>query len=251
MKRSIASAAAAVALSLGALAASPTASAEILFRGMQTSDLSEFKLSLYRDYAGNAVTSPIREGRYGTRFEMRSADTKVVRAEVQPNSKSPGFRQKIGEEVWYTFSMMLPSGWATGKEKQTLFQGHQKSGCQPPLALGVEGDRWRLKSRSSGTDCTSNKTNTYTLGRIETGKWVDWTIRVKWSYKSDGILQVWKNGTRVVDQKGPNLYNADGGPRTSIGIYKRKWDGAKRQVYYADSYRIGDYRESLSSMQKR
>jgi hypothetical protein len=182
---------------------------------------------------------------------MRSADTRVARAEVQPNLKSPGFRQKIGQEVWYTFSMMLPSDWATGGEHQTLFQAHQKSGCQPVLALRVEGDQWRLKSRSAGTDCTNNKSSTYSLGRIETGRWVEWTIRIKWSYKSNGILQVWKNGTRVVDQSGPNLYNVEQGPAARIGLYKRKWNGAKRQVYYAASFRIGDHREPLNSTQKR
>jgi hypothetical protein len=251
MKRSIASAAAVFALGLGALAASPTASADILFRGHTTSDLSEFRHQFYRDYGAQSITSPTREGKYGARFEMRSSDSSVVRAELQPNNKSPGFRQKIGEEVWYTVSMMLPSGWATSKETQTLLQSHQKSGCQPVLALRVEGDKWVLKSRSSGTDCTNNKTRSYSLGRIETGKWVDWTMRVKWSYKSDGVLQVWKNGTRVVNQSGPNLYNADQGPATRFGLYKRKWNGAKRQVYYADSFRIGDSKESLSSMQKR
>jgi hypothetical protein len=251
MKKSLASAAAVFALGLGALAASPTASAEILFRGHTTSDLSEFRHQFYRDYGAQAVTSPIREGKYGVRFEMRSSDTKVKRAEIQPPSKDPAYRQEIGEEAWYTVSMMLPSGWATGNETQTLLQGHQKSGCQPALALRVDGDRWVLKSRSAGTDCTNSKTRSYSLGRIETGKWVDWTMRIKWSYKSDGILQVWKNGTRVVNQSGPNLYNADQGPAVRFGLYKGRWRGANRQVYYADSFRVGDSRESLSSMQKR
>jgi hypothetical protein len=252
LERTVASPAAVLALALWALGASPSASAEHLFRGLETGDLSEWRAQFYRGYGAQAVTLLKPEGGYALRFEMRSADTKVVRAELQPHQKSPGFRQQIGREYWYSFRMMLPSDWATQNgESQTLFQAHQKSGCTPPLALRVEGDQWRLKSRSTADKaCNTNDSRTYSLGRIETGRWVDWAIRVKWSYEADGVLQVWKNGTRVVSQRGPNLYNVDQGPSPRIGIYKRKWSGAERQVYYVDSFRVCNHRESLSSAQR-
>jgi hypothetical protein len=58
MEQSVASSAAVFALAVWALGASPTASAEHLFRGMETGDLSEWRTQFYRDYGAQVVTSP-------------------------------------------------------------------------------------------------------------------------------------------------------------------------------------------------
>ena len=58
------------------------------------------------------------------------------------------------------------------------------------------------------------------LGAYETGKWVDWVFHMKWSYESDGVLEVWKDGELVVTKQGPNCYNDKLGPYFKMGLYK-------------------------------
>ena len=45
-------------------------------------------------------------------------------------------------------------------------------------------------------------------------------VHVKWSNQNDGILEIWKDGEKVVDQKGPNTFNDAKGPYFRMGIYK-------------------------------
>ena len=66
---------------------------------------------------------------------------------------------------------------------------------------------------------TAGCTNT-TWAPTEKGCWTDWVVHVKWSYQSDGILQIWKNGEKVVDQNGPNAFNDAHGPFFKMGLYK-------------------------------
>ena len=69
-------------------------------------------------------------------------------------------------------------------------------------------------------------------------------FRIKWSYKSDGILQVWKNGNLVVDQQNkPNCFNDAKMPYFKMGIYKGWRDSSStgrvsKRVLFHDEFRM-------------
>lgn len=44
-------------------------------------------------------------------------------------------------------------------------------------------------------------------GAVQKGVWIDWVFHVKWSHKPDGLVEVWKDGTRIVNKQGPSTYN--------------------------------------------
>jgi len=72
------------------------------------------------------------------------------------------------------------------------------------------------------------------------GVWTDFVVHAKWSYSgSGGLLEVWKNGTQVVNQTGPNIYNDQANGYMKIGFYKWSWGSSiPGRVAYFDAVRI-------------
>ncbi|RDC62691.1 heparin lyase I family protein [Adhaeribacter pallidiroseus] len=79
----------------------------------------------------------------------------------------------------------------------------------------------------------------FDLGAVTKDKWLDIVYHVKHSYRSDGVLQMWINGKKVVDYYGPNSYNDGVSPMLKMGIYKRNWYKATKRVLYIDDIRVG------------
>jgi hypothetical protein len=122
----------------------------------------------------------------------------------------------------------------------------------PVMALFTTGGRWSWVSRWDAKRNTFENgtrgyggTHTYRLGPYERGAWTDWVVHVKWSYRADGFLEVWRNGRKVIDQDGPNAFNDAHGPFFKMGLYKgwrdpkRRGDAVSRRVLYHDEFRMG------------
>jgi len=89
------------------------------------------------DRSANTVTSPVRNGRYSARFELRRGDATVSsskRAEVSEPAPRSGARERI--ERWYGFSIFLPGEWVPDASAEILTQWHHASDTgSPPLVL--------------------------------------------------------------------------------------------------------------------
>lgn len=188
------------------------------------------------------------------------------RAEVMPKAYTayPGFKNvfNLGTEYWYSFSVYLPGNWVVDKDKEIIIQFHGRpdqnlggTWRNPPLALYVDNDRWGLRNRADARRVVGKSyqfERYWTLGNIKRGGWTDWVFRVKWSYRSDGVLQVWKNGTRVLSRTGMNTFNDAVGPYLKMGLYKFTWKNratlTNRRELYFDSLRINRGSSSLSAM---
>ncbi|MFD3513937.1 heparin lyase I family protein [Streptomyces sp. NPDC058657] len=190
-------------------------------------------------YGATNVTSPTRDGSYAARFELRKSDPVVSsskRAEISQRDDQPA-----GADRWYGFSINLASTWAHDTSAEIVSQWHQCDvGCpggSPPLALMTDEGRWKIDFRGEFID----------LGAYTTGEWVDWVFHVTWRTDTTGLLQVWKNGERVVHRTGATH---DGGPRSpyfKFGIYKWDWNtgapsSTSQRVMYYDALRLGDER---------
>jgi Polysaccharide lyase len=137
----------------------------------------------------------------------------------------------VGKEYWYGFSVLLPSPYPADTLGETVAQWHSipdagEDSQNPVLAVHIVDGKWKILSRWNTTQPTIKSAQqdiTIDLGKHQTDQWTDWVVRVKWSYGNDGVLQVWKDGVRVVDRTGPNCFRDEKGPYFKMGIYKTEW----------------------------
>jgi hypothetical protein len=76
------------------------------------------------------------------------------------------------------------------------------------------------------------------------GEWVDWVFHVKFA-DVDGIIQIWRNGERIVDFEGDNhQVEMIEGAYMKFGIYATTYKTYRpesfRRVVYHDALRIAD-----------
>ena len=220
------------------------------------SDFEDQRLTGWRS-SGNqptVVQDRTRAGNGAMRTSLdRTKDRYPDRTEVM------GPQAQIGKEYWYGFSILLPTEYIPDGiwEIVAQWQGIPDSDLgekwrNPLLALSTTSGRWSWVSR---WDAKRNTFETgrreyggiqeYDLGPYETGVWTDWVVQVKWSYGSDGFLKVWKNGSAVIDQAGPNAFNDAKGPFFKMGLYKgwgnpdKASDVVNSRLLYHDEFRMG------------
>lgn len=67
-------------------------------------------------------------------------------------------------------------------------------------------------------------------------------MQVKWSYRSDGFLRLYKDGKRIWSYDGPTYWDVPDGPYFKMGLYKGDpdWPGPSPRIVYGDEYRMGN-----------
>ncbi|HEX8910933.1 MAG TPA: heparin lyase I family protein [Humisphaera sp.] len=207
--------------------------------------------------AGAAVVvagapAPARTGHGSAKFTLPST---AQRAELT------AMPDPAGSERWYGFSVFVADGVKPDAVNTIVAQWHEQPDRDlgetwrvPPLYLAmlngkwVIATRWDSRPKSDGSWIPPAPTG----GRLElrpaavaTGRWVDWVFHVKWSYASDGLLEVWKDGTKVVDRAGPNTYNDEAGNYFKVGLYTPDYATNTNPVnavkmLFADDVRLGN-----------
>jgi hypothetical protein len=88
------------------------------------------------------------------------------------------------------------------------------------------------------------------LGVIPKNKWIDWVVHIKYSHTNTGILEVWKDGEKLINrQNTPNTYNDEKYPYFKFGVYKWEWgNAATRRIIYYDEVRIGNKNSSYDEV---
>jgi hypothetical protein len=174
------------------------------------------------------------------------------------------FQFNIGEEYWIGYSVYFPIDFVADVEGNgdLVFQIQAapdpgESYRSPVLVIQIDEDRWRVVSRWDTRDPSPPGNNFEGSEDVyeeffvsDLGKWTDWVFHVKWSWQSDGLIEIWKNGILVGDRIGPNCSNDASGPYPSLGIYKWCWQNDPPSPYcgitktdfrlvYHDEFRIG------------
>lgn len=211
-------------------------------------------------HSGNFVTSPVRSGGRAFRFELNHTDPLVsnsYRTEIRAYQESA--KDPIGSERWYGLSIYLPAGYDDDDTIEVVGQWHatpdQNLGEPwrgPPVALVTVDHQWRIANTWDAAQVTEDWQNptqggneTLWTGAYQTGRWTDWVFHIKWSYQADGVLEVWRDGSRVVNKQGPNCYNDERGIFPKFGIYKAIWKRTDitfpvdQRVLFYDEIRIG------------
>lgn len=185
------------------------------------------------------VDDPLRPGNGVARFVLRRDDPDVSdgkRAELHLD-EAGGIGD--GSTWWYGFRTLLPADWERDRENEILAQwkGERdadlgEASKSPALALRVRRDELYLTNRWDERPVTpDNRSPNETVweGPLEAGRWTEWVVQVRWSFREDGLLRVWKDGRQIVEKRGPNTYNDRRGMYFKIGVYKAPWSDPDRR----------------------
>lgn len=221
-------------------------------------------LSEANSYSISRATSPVRAGKYSAKFVINKTDSLIAgsyRAELKQEI------MPVNAERWYGISIYLPTSFLADHTPESIFQWHNvpnfnsgenwgKYKFQNPFRLETNNGRHVFVHQYSSVASDPNspvRSKAYDLGAYETGKWIDWVIHFKLSFKEDGLLEIWKNGEKVLSLTGANYYNDESGPYFKMGIYKWGWShksssqSEQRTVFY-DEVRIGNEHSSYQEV---
>lgn len=212
-----------------------------------------------------------RAGSKSMKFAVTWTKLERVHNEIKFNAdvlNNGGHSFMVGQTYWIGFSTFVESDF-TDSRGGIAFQLHDSPDdldrCpngeisrNPMLVLYQSTSSFGWLSRWAADPCQSERVYDgdleYDVGEINAGTWVDWVINWRPSYKEDGILKIWKNGTLVVDQRGPNCFNDLNGSTLRFGIYEYDWgnnepdEKSKHIVRYYDEFRIGDENSSFDEV---
>ncbi len=201
-------------------------------------------------HAFNVVNSPVFEGSKVGRYELRYDDP------IQSGGKRSEvlFPEQKNMHRWYSMAVYFPSEHY-GKDSYTelINQWHQ-SGGSPSIALEIKNDHYNLVMPAAAAK-TSN-TVRLDLGAIKKDIWNRIVWHINHSTGSDGLIQLWVNGTKILDRRGPNMHSLDYAsysPKWKVGIYKWKWNDdqptdVKKRVLFFDDVRVGNENATYAEM---
>ena len=217
-------------------------------------DVDKWEKEICKPGALTQTTLVARKGKASIRFELEKSDSSKFRDAVRAELRLPGEKDR---ERWYGFSNYLPVNFEADPLAEIIAQWHEipdwelgEKWRSPPISLGVENDRFYVKILWAMSAVNTNKSidgeKKVVLRNVEKGKWNDWIFHIRFSYQSDGIIEIWENGQQLFCYNGPNSFNDRHLPYFKIGIYKWGWNGwaayspeDKRVIYY-DEVKIGD-----------
>lgn len=227
--------------------------ADSVFIGNFESNFSGWKKELCCSHSAQIVSSPTRAGKQAVQITLKKSDPIIA------NSKRAEL--KLGtvpanSEKWYRFSIFLPFKYKKDPSFEIVTQWRSTPDKNlgeigpggPPLYLITASGNWKIRRNWDSKGITTRKNpegkETINLGSYQTGVWTDFLFHVKWSHKSNGLLEVWKNDELVVRRTGPNTYNDKIGPYFKLGIYKPEWvkspekSNTTQRVIYFDEIRL-------------
>lgn len=201
------------------------------------------------DHAFEVVDKPVYSGNKSGKFELRYGDRMATknggpRAEVL-------FPKQSHHERWYSFAVFFPGyGWKDDMDDELVSQWHSGAGT-PTLSLRVSNGNLKLRIGHNPNVPTS-RWDFYEFGAVPKDEWNEFIFHVVHSQEEDGLVEVWKNGRKIVTHNGPNWYPDSDFPRWKVGIYKSSWRKKKTnvdlRVIYFDNIRIGNEHTELEQM---
>jgi hypothetical protein len=110
---------------------------------------------------------------------------------------------------------------------------NDRTGGFQPVGLHTRNGNWVVSVFSN-----SNKGKHFNLGPIDTSRYTDWEFKVKLSTKTDGHLEVYKDGKQALRYDGPNAFDNKPGSKgdyVKFGAYRPlRAHGSGGQTAYYD-----------------
>lgn len=183
-------------------------------------------------YSARVGDAPDRPGQHAVKFVLNRGDPDVKgnqRAELRLRAA------EWGHEYDYSMEIFVPAEWTTDSTPVTVVQWHNvpdlwrgEWGLPGSLGIDIRGDEWVI-GMNWGTGPTWLDRNrhihsaTLWRGPLDRGQWTEWAFHIKWSFDSDGVIDIRRNGELVAHYKGPNAYADMLAPYLKIGLYVWSW----------------------------
>ncbi len=186
-------------------------------------------------YGITASTTQAYNGTKSARFELRDTDPEShsgTRAEIS-------FPTPTTNNFWYSYALYMPSAqYKDETDDEVITQWHGGGGITPAISMRVTNGHLLMRTPDDArTD----------LGTIEKDRWHTYVYHIIHSAGSDGLIEIWKDGQKLVTRKGASMYALTGDfhlPNWKMGIYKSDWNGTKTtstnlRVLYFDDIKYG------------
>jgi hypothetical protein len=129
---------------------------------------------------------------------------------------SPNFAGKlpVKQDVWFAFGMRFQD-WTSSTDEQVLMQWHWSNGSIPIgpfLALAMKGGKLQIDSKANAAYPPAAASTTSTVhwtGAVTPNTWSYFVVKARISPNPADApyLQVWRDGTQIVNHQGPFGYN--------------------------------------------
>lgn len=194
-------------------------------------------------YGITTVTNPVYQGTKAARFELRDTDAKSnsgTRAEIS-------FPDNTNLNRWYSYALYAPAdGFKYDTDDDVITQWHQGGSLTPALCLRVKQDKLYVRVLSTWIE----------LGAFDKDQWHAYVLHVKHSSSADGLIEIWKDGVKIMNRLGANMYKIEGDlhvPNVKMGIYKSGWNGETKtgsslRVLLFDDIKIGNENATYADM---
>lgn len=192
----------------------------------------------YTSYGITASSEQVFNGTRSFRFELRDTDPENhsgTRAEIAtPNATM--------NNLWYSYALYIPSAqYKPEADDEVITQWHGGGGVTPALCLRTRSDHMYL--RIVGNIWID-------LGALDKDRWHTYVFHIIHSSGSDGLTEIWRDGQKIVNRSGQNMYSLSLGsdyhlPQWKFGVYKSDWNGdrttsTKLRVLYFDDIKYGN-----------
>lgn len=197
------------------------------------------------DYALQFVNTVAYKGEKSARFEIHEDQELVATGKRSEITIVKGEEGDITKDTWYSFAVYFPSvGYEYDDEREVINQWYQDG--SPATSLRTEENKLILEASNS-----EDTRKEYVISSIVKDKWHTVVMHFIHSYGSDGLIEVWYDGTKKFTVKGGNMYD-DILPKWKIGLYKSAFkygtsDVDKRIIFF-DNVKVGNNKSSYESM---
>lgn len=194
------------------------------------------------DYALRYVSVPVYRGEKSARFEIKNDQPLVKngkRSEVTIIKGLPG------KNMWYSFAVYFPTdGFTKDSQREVINQWYQDG--SPATSLRVRNDRLYLETGSE-----KENREQIDIGFATKDIWHEFVLHFIHSHSSDGLVEVWHNGKKVITHKGGNMYN-NVLPKWKIGLYKAAFkfgtSDVTNRIIFFDNIKVGNEKASYNDM---
>lgn len=203
---------------------------------------SEFKYEVVAVNSLELVPSPAASEGVAARFTVKPGQYIAggERSEIKIDR-----HDSLDSEAWYTYNLYIPTNYVEGPQSafQIMGQWHD----QPPVGVAwkdYESHLPLLATKYNRNKLTfvygiNNNQGVIASTAIQKGTWVKLTFHIRWSQTSDGFVEIFRDGNRLVKKWGANMYNSS--PATfKMGLYRKRgvfW--STNSVFY-DNLKIGN-----------
>lgn len=221
-------------LALAVSAISAQAVTYMLNDGFEDADFNGFPFVNFEGgNTGACVTTQVNGGDYA-----------FLSSVSHSNSLTGGYHCELGRyalrperERWWGFAVLIPENWVDDANNCVIMQGHQLPDTSEPdrapsLVMRIQNNQLIIESRWDDTAISAPtayglggtiRNNTVHTSTLQKGVWMNFVFRANFDCmpNGDGLLEVWKDGVKIVTHPGPNCYNDQRTGTIRFGLYKR------------------------------